>query len=419
MAKSGNRILVKNSAMLMAMNAAKILFPLITLPYLTRVLSKPCYGVTVYVKSVMTYMQLIVDFGFMLSATKGIVNAAGDRDQEHRVIRTVLSAKLLLAAAAFGVLLILSLTLPLLRENRLFTLLSFVPIALSVFLMDFLFRGLERMEVVAGRFVIMRGIATALTFVFVRSDVDLLWIPALDTFGTLVAIGMIFTQIRRLGYQISFRAPFSDVWSSLKDSAVYFASSMASTSFNALNTILLGIMLSAEDVAYWGVCMQAVAAIQALYTPITESLYPVMIKEKSLRRIRSMVKLFLPLVFIGCAAAWLLSDFGITLIGGKAYLPAADLFRKLVPLLFFSFFSVLFGWPTLGAVDLNAETSRTTVSAVLFQISGLVLLILFHIYSLTSIAVVRDLSEAVLFGLRFRCFWRNRWRFSDYEGVHP
>lgn len=59
----------------MVCQSPKSYFPLLTLPYLTRVLSVESYGVVSYVKAVMQYMQLVVDFGFMLSGTKDIVNA--------------------------------------------------------------------------------------------------------------------------------------------------------------------------------------------------------------------------------------------------------------------------------------------------------------------------------------------------------
>lgn len=74
----------------MAMNIAKMLFPLLTLPYLTRVLSTDCYGSVVYVKSVTTYLQLLVDFGFVLSATKSIVQAREDRARQERIMGDVL-----------------------------------------------------------------------------------------------------------------------------------------------------------------------------------------------------------------------------------------------------------------------------------------------------------------------------------------
>ena len=80
----------------MAMNIAKMLFPLLTLPYLTRVLSTDCYGSVVYVKSVTTYLQMLVDFGFVLSATKSIVQAREDRARQERIMGDVLLVILLM-----------------------------------------------------------------------------------------------------------------------------------------------------------------------------------------------------------------------------------------------------------------------------------------------------------------------------------
>lgn len=78
--------IAKNSAMLMAMNIAKMIFPLLTLPYLTRVLSTDCYGSVVYVKSVTAYLQLLVDFGFVLSATKEIVRVRHDKAAQEKIM---------------------------------------------------------------------------------------------------------------------------------------------------------------------------------------------------------------------------------------------------------------------------------------------------------------------------------------------
>ena len=409
--------IAKNSAMLMAMNIAKILFPLMTLPYLTRVLSTDCYGSVVYVKSVMTYMQLAVDFGFVLSATKSIVQTRGDTAAQEKVVGDVLLARLWLAGAAFAVLLLLTAALPILRGHVLLTLLSFLPVFLTIFLMDFLFRGLEKMEAIALRFVVMRGIAAVLTFVVIRSDADVLLIPLLDTLGTLAAVAMVTPQLRRLGIRVRLSRDRRAAWGMLRDSAVYFVSNVASTSFSALNTLILGVILTTREVAYWGVCIQAVAAVQALYTPITDSLYPVMVRERRLGRIRQMLRLFLPVVTAGCAAAWFLADFGIRLIGGDGYAEAVPVFRCLIPVLFFSFFALLLGWPALGAIDRNAETSRSTVYALSFQLLGLLALLCSGHYSLMAVAVLRSITEVVLCGIRGVYVWKNRGEFADIKGA--
>lgn len=409
--------IAKNSAMLMAMNIAKMLFPLMTLPYLTRVLSTDCHGSVVYVKSVMTYMQLAVDFGFVLSATKSIVYARGDMAAQEKIVGDVLLARLWLAGAAFAVLLLLTAVLPILRSHVLLTLFSFLPVFLTIFLMDFLFRGLEKMEAIALRFVVMRGISVALTFVVIRSDADVLLIPLLDTLGTLVAVAMVVPQLRRLGLHIHLSRDKRAAWGMLRDSAVYFVSNVASTSFSALNTLIIGVILTTREVAYWGVCIQAIAAVQALYTPITDSLYPVMVRERRLGRIRQMFLLFLPVVAAGCAAAWLLSGFGIRLVGGNGYAEAVPVFRCLIPVLFFSFFALLLGWPALGAIDRIAETSRSTVYALCFQLLGLLALQCSGHYSLMAVAVLRSITEAVLCGIRGAYVWKNRGEFADMKGA--
>jgi PST family polysaccharide transporter len=134
--------LVINTAMLYIMNIAKLVFPFLTLPYLTRVLSVEGYAMVSYVKSVMQYMQLTVDFGFMLSATTAIVAACGDRKKIGSIVSHTILAKLLLCAAALAVLAGMTASIDLLRQNGMYVFLSFVTVALSAFLVDYLFRGL-------------------------------------------------------------------------------------------------------------------------------------------------------------------------------------------------------------------------------------------------------------------------------------
>ena len=122
----------------------------------------------------------------------------------------------------------------------------------------------------------MRGIATALTFVFVHSDEDILFVPLLDAFGSLVAVILVFVELKKENIKIHFSG-ISTAWKKLKNSFVYFASNMATTAFGALNTLLIGAFLPATEVAYWSVCMQLIGAVQTMYTPITDGIYPEMI----------------------------------------------------------------------------------------------------------------------------------------------
>ena len=121
-----NKNIVNNTIMLMIFNIAKIIFPFITLPYLTRVLTTNAYGTVAYVKTIMTYMQILVDFGFVLSATKDIVNYKNNKEKLEYVVGDTLLARIILGVIGLIIILILSFTLPILRNNVLYTVLSYV-----------------------------------------------------------------------------------------------------------------------------------------------------------------------------------------------------------------------------------------------------------------------------------------------------
>lgn len=399
--KPAFQTLVKNTTMLYVMNITKIALPLVTLPYLTRVLSKDCYGIVSYVKAVMQYMQIVVDFGFLLSATKDIVNVRDDKDAVSRVIGDTLLAKLFLVIASFVALAIMIITVPLLRTNVLYTILSFLVVAMTCLLMDFLFRGLEEMQVITIRYVLLRSIAAALTFVLVKNDSDMMWIPVLDIIGSLAAIILVFVEMKKRSIKVKFTG-IHNAWLTLKESTVFFLSNMATTTFTALNTLLIGIFINAEQVAEWSVCLQMVSAVIAMYTPVTDGIYPYMVKSKDWKLVIKTAKVFMTLVSVGCIFTFFAAKYALLIIGGEKYVMAAPLLRSFIPLLFFTFPSMLFGWPALGAIGKTKETTITTVSTAVLQVAGLVVLLLFGKFNVINLAFLRGITEAFMFAMRYR-----------------
>lgn len=407
MAKRGDKRVTNNIVMLYILNITQLALPLVTLPYLTRVLSVSGYGIVSYVKSLIIYATLIIEFGYLLSGTREVVNAKSDKQKLGLIMGRITEAKLLLSLVAFAALLGMIAVVPLLHRYPIFTILSFGTPFLSIFLFDYLFRGLERMEIITYRFLIMKSISTVLTFVLIHGDQQLLLIPLLDVLGSLVAIIWVWHEIRKMGIHIKFDR-LVNVWDSLKVSFTYFISNVASTAFGALNTLFVGIYLSAADVAYWGLIMTMIGAVQSLYTPISDGIYPHMIATKSLRLLGRIVLLFTPLLVLGGIIAYFGAHLIMLIIGGSKYLIAAQYLRKCVPLLVISFYALIFGWPALGAIDKVRETTITTLVAAALQVIGLFLLIISHHFTLPLLILVRTLTEAVMAGMRMGYLWRFR-----------
>lgn len=406
--------IVQNTVMLYLLSAAKIIFPFITLPYLTRVLSIEAYGVVAYTKSIMQYMQIVIDFGFMLSGTKNIVKVRDNKEELSRETSDILAARLVLVGIALIATLVITYCIPILNGYELFSLLMYANVALTIFLFDYLFRGLEKMQVITKRFVIMKAVSTLLTFVMIHDDSDIYLIPALDIAGSLVAILWIMFEIRALGVQIRF-STFSRAWNKLMESAVYFISSMATTAFGALNTFLIGVFMPAADVAFWSVCMQIIGGIQSMYSPIIDGIYPEMMKKHSLKMIKKYLTVFMPVIILGCTMAFFLAEFGLQIIGGEEYIAAASVFRCLIPVMAFGFPAMLLGWPTLGAINKAKQVSFTTLFAALVQVGSLLILVLVGHFELIPVAICRSISELCLLISRAAYVIKYRMSFVEKE----
>lgn len=277
--------------------------------------------------------------------------------------------------------------------------------------MDFLFRGLEKMHVITVRFILMKTVSMLLTFAFVKSDSDLMLLPLFDIFGSLAAVLLVLRQVRKLKLSIRFSG-IKKAAISIRDSFLYFLSNAASTSFNALSTLLIGVWMSASEVAYWSVCMQVVTAIQACYTPISDGIYPEMIKSKDRGIIKKALRLLMPAIVVGCVLAYFLAGMGLRVLGGEAYVAAVPVFRLLIPCLFFDFPVVLFGWPALGAIGKTGEVTLSTVFSVLLHVAMLTFLVLEDSFSLENLAIVRSVTEIALFGTRYYFYHKHRRLFA-------
>lgn len=390
-----NNILI-NTIMLYGLSFAKIIFPLLTLPYLTRILSTDAYGIVAYVKGIMQYIQLIIDFGFMLSGTKAVVNEKKILEGDiGRVAGEILFARIILTFISLFVLLILMIYIPLLNNNIGYTILSFLTPALSILLFDYLFRGIEKMQIITIRFIVMKAISTFLTFIVVKEDNDIIWIPILDILSSAVAVLFVFFEIKKEGFHIKL-CSIKKAGKRLKESAVYFVSNMATTAYGALNIILIGIFLTSNEVAYWSICTQIITAVQMMYMPITDGIYPEMVKTKNVKIIKDTLCIFMPIDIVGVVLAYIFSKYALWIVGGEKYILAVPLFRNLIPLVLVSFPGVVLGWPTLGAIDKEKQITRTTILAAIIQVVCLCCLILFNQFTIYNVAKSRVLTETAL-----------------------
>ena len=95
-----------------------------------------------------------------------------------------------------------------------------------------------------------------------------------------------------------------------------------------------------------------------------------------------------------------LAGLAVQIIAGDEFLAAVPVLQCLIPVLLFSFIAQMFGFPLLGALGRQKQTSFTTLIAAAAQVLGLIILIIFDQFTLVSLCVLRNITEVILMVLR-------------------
>lgn len=402
-----NRVFLKNTFMQYGLQIAKYLFPFITIPYLTRILGPDIYAVRAYILAAMTFAQVFLDYGFNAYGTKVIALARDNYDEKSRETSSIVFLRLVMFAAGIPILIAITALIPLMRENPVYVAIAYITVCFKAMLPDFVFQGEEDMGIITQRFVLSQSVGTSFVFLFVHGPQHLLLVPTFESFAAFIALIWSWHNVLgRRGYHIT-RVDRARLRNAFSQSTVFFLSSAATTIFSSLTTLMIGLYIAdAAQISYWSIAMTSISAIQSLYTPITNSLYPHMVIRRDFALAKKLLMIGMPTVLLGTIAFALLRDTVMLVIGGAQYASGSYIIGLVSPVLLFSFPAMLLGFPILAAVGKERQLTTSSIASASFHIIGLAVLAASRQFSITHVAVLRDCTEAVLLVLRAWFVWQ-------------
>lgn len=265
---------VRNAALLYAVQFSGYVLPLITLPYLSRVLSTEMFGVIAFAQSFIWYFVALTEYGFNLTATRAVAVARESPGEINRIFSAVITAKALLTVAGFIVLSVVAALVPMLRAHWRLYLLMYLMVLANLLFPVWLFQGMQKMQHVAVRDLASKLLSLAALFAFVHSDRDYLIAAAAQPAGLLVSgIAGLFSARRRLGVQYH-RPPWADIKIHMKIGWPAFVSLAISTFAGVTNMFVMGLLAPATEVAYYSAIQRIISALRALVSPISTAVYP-------------------------------------------------------------------------------------------------------------------------------------------------
>lgn len=396
----------KNTLWQYGLQILKYLFPLLLIPYLTRILGTEGYAVYAYVLSFMGVVQTIADFGFTLSGTKKVVDLRGDTAALSRLVGAITVARLMLLCGLFFCVMVVTRFIPIMAENTVYVIWAFFATAGRTVLPDFIFQGNERMGPLTTRYFASKGVQVALTILLVRGPGDLILVAVADVLSEIVDIAWSYRAQKRLfGVGIA-RPTFKESFEELRVSAIYCVSNVSSSLFSGFTTVIIGLAITSKtDIAFWSLTLTTVNAVQSLYTPIANSLYPHMIKNRDFGFARKLALVALPVLVLGIVAYCALSKPIMLVLGGPEYVGGAHVMWMISPIFIFSFYGILIGWPVLGAMGHVKELTVSTLFTGIVNVVSLLALYLAGLITLDVICVARWGCDALLLLVRVFMLW--------------
>ena len=404
-----SKVLVKNTVMLYILQFSTYLFSFLTVPYQSRVLGPEIYGVLGVAAAVMTYFQLFMDFGFLLSATEDISKNRDDKQYICRKITSIAVIKAAFAVISFVVMGLLCVFVPKFSENRLLYFTYLAAFAVNSFLPDYIYRGLEQMTAVTVRTVIIKLFFCVMIFAVMRTKEDYMAVPLLQLIGNTGAVlGAYLHLFKTLHFKFT-RVTWGQLFADFKRSSFFFYSRIASTVYSATNTVLLGFVDKTGIVTgYYTSADKIVTTAKNGLSPISDSLYPYMVKNRDFKPAKKMLKFFMPIIITGCIVVGIFAKPLCIFIFGSEYAGTANILRAFLPAIAAILPSYIFGFPAMGALGISKYANTSIFVGTAIHIAGLSILFITGNFSAVTLAGMTSVSEVSILAYRMFIVYKNR-----------
>lgn len=239
----------KNLVYYIINNISAVIFPFITVPYVSRVLGIENIGIVSFATTYAQYFALVATLGIPLYGIKEIAKLK-DKQQERNKLFSELFSLNLISGAICSLFYIISIYLiPELYKEKEFLLVTGTMVYLSAFSFDWFFNGRENFKMITIRSVIIKALSILLLFLVVKKEQDAIYYCAISALAIVLNNLWNFFYIIRNEVHISFYG--LSYRPHIRPLFLLLATNVAVSIYTILDTIMLGFMSDYTEVGYY------------------------------------------------------------------------------------------------------------------------------------------------------------------------
>ncbi len=305
-----------------------IIFPILTLPYVSKILGAENLGMYTYSFSIITYLVLISDLGIRNYGSRKIAYCRENKYELQKFFWELFLQKFYISILVFLLSLIYFFYT---NKNEIFLIQIFY-IIISFLDISWLYQGLEDFKKIMLRNLILKLFLLVLIFLFIKEKNDLLKYTKLMIIVNLLGNLILWVKLPIFNIKLKFKnlKPFSH----LKNSFIMFLPQVAITMYTTLDRIMLGSMCDKKYVTYYDISnkmiiisMVLITTAGSVFLPKISNLYSNNKCEEIKELIKKSINIFILIMFPLIFGILSVADDFIELLFGKTYIEVAFLMK--------------------------------------------------------------------------------------------
>lgn len=367
----------KNFIMNFILTISNFIFPLITLPYVSRVLQAEGVGAVVFVSSNVSYFAMLAMLGIPTYGIRACAKIREDKEKLSKTVQEILLINLVMTVIALIALAVTVLMVDQFYQYKELYLILSTSLVFNMLGVDWLYRALEQYSYITIRSIVFKFLSVLLLLLFVKSKEDYITYGAITVFAGVGSNVMNLINLRKL---ISLK-PAKDLQMSqhLRPILTFFMLTVSTTIYLNVDTTFLGFIKGEEAVGYYA----AAVKVKQILVSVVTSLGAVLLPRLSFYHEQGLVEEFerltrkafnfvfvlaLPLVIYFT----LLAKQSILFLSGEDFLPAVLPMQLIMPTV------LCIGLSNLMGIQILVPTNREKL-VVLSTIIGAIVDLLINL----------------------------------------
>ena len=376
-----------------------MIIPLLTIPYVTRILGPEGYGQFSIALTWILYFQVIVEYGFELTGARAVASN-NDKNAIENKISGILTARLYLLLFSFVAMVIVWWLSGLPLYTLICMLLLFTMVVGTTLSLTWVFQGMQKLQFITIINVIARTISVILIFLFVKHP-EHIYRYCLFYAVTFLISGLFGCYVCNYKLNLKFHiAKFSHAVQELKFGWYLFISAAMICIFSNIGITFLTYSVTEGEIGAYSAIHKISYIMNILFVAVSKSIYPYISKSFSisenegLKKIRQILKPVMIFFLLLGVILVLFQNLIVSLVFGNEYVAYSYLILPFVLQIIFAVANNFIGIQSLVANGHQKEYSMAITLGMLAIVTFNFLLI--NMYGISGAAYASVLAEAFL-----------------------